>query len=438
MGMKIWAIGGYSEVGRNMTAVDIDGDIVILDMGLFMPAVIGLEEEQEKLSVEELQKVKAIPDDSKLIERKADVKAIVIGHAHLDHVGATPYLCNKYKAPIMGTPFTINLLKRVIKDKGRPVNNKLISLNVGSSRKITKDLEVEFANMTHSTAQCTAVILHTKYGKLVYCLDFKLDNNPTLGKKPDYNKLGNLKDVKCLILDSLDSKIEGKTPSETVAKDLLKEVLLDVDHSGKAVFVTAFSSHIARLKSISEFGKKMGRKVVFLGRSLNKYVGSAKDAKVIDMRDVEIIAYRAKIAKKLNLISKNPDKYLIVCTGNQGEKNAVLSRLARGEFKFSFRKGDSVIFSCRTIPVEENIKDREKLENNLKSKGVRLFLNIHASGHPHAEDNLELMKLVKAEHVIPAHGDHKVVEPGAKIAESIGYELGKTVHILKNGQILEL
>lgn len=438
MGIKIIAVGGYSEVGRNMTAVCIDKEVIILDMGLYLPAVIGVEEEIEKYTASDLRRIKAIPDDTILDELRKDVKAIVVGHGHLDHVGALPYMAGKYKVPIIGTPYTVNVAKRIIKDKGVKIRNQFKSLNVGNKLRISKNIEVEFVNITHSTAQCAMVVVHSKYGPVVYCLDYKLDNSPILGKKPDYERINNLKDVKCLILDSLDSKVDGKTPSEIVAKELLTDVLLNVDNRGKGIIVTLFSSHIARLKSVVELGGKLRRKVVFLGRSLNRYVQAARDAKVVNFDNVEIIAYRGKIANKLKEVSRNPDKYLVVCTGNQGEKNAVLSRIANGELAYKFGKGDHVIFSCRTIPVEKNIKDRERIEKKLKDKGVRIFKDIHASGHPHAQDNLELIQMVGAEHVIPAHGDYEVVKPGADIAVSLGYKMGKTVHILRNGDILEI
>ncbi len=436
--IKVIAVGGYSEVGRNMTAIAVDNDVVILDMGVYLPAVIEIDEEIEKYTANDLKRVRAIPDDTILDEHRKNVIAIVLGHAHLDHIAAVPYLASKYRAPIIGTPYTINVTKRIIKDKGAVIRNPFKSLNIGSKLRINDNIEIEFVNITHSTAQCAMVVVHTKYGKVVYCLDFKLDNSPTLGGKPDYKRINELKDVKCLILDSLDSKVDGKTPSELVAKELLHDVLMNVDNKDKAVIVTAFASHIARMKSVVEFGGKLGRKVVFLGRSLNRYVQSAKDAKIVNFNNVEIIAYRRKSEKKLKDISDNSGKYLVVCTGNQGEKNSVLSRIANGELAFKFRKDDHVIFSCRTIPVENNIRDRERLESKLKGRGVRIFKDVHASGHPHSQDNLELIKMVGAEHVIPAHGDYDVVRPGAEIAVSLGYKMGETVHILKNGDILEI
>ncbi|MEK6861550.1 MAG: MBL fold metallo-hydrolase, partial [Nanoarchaeota archaeon] len=160
MGMKLYAVGGYDEVGRNMTAVDVDDDIIILDMGLFIPAIIGFEEEQERFSEEDMIRIKAIPDDTLLRDHVDRVKAIVIGHPHLDHLGGFPFLAKKYKnAPVIGTPYTINVLKRIMDDKGKKLTNKVTILDVGKKIKISDNVEIEFINITHSTLGCALVVL---------------------------------------------------------------------------------------------------------------------------------------------------------------------------------------------------------------------------------------------------------------------------------------
>jgi len=195
-----------------------------------------------------------------------------------------------------------------------------------------------------------------------------------------------LKNVNTLILDSLYAKQEGKTPSERVAKELLRDVLLGTDNKGKAIIITTFSSHIARLKSIVDEGKKLKRKIVFLGRSLNRYIGAAQDAGLINFKNFEVVAYGAKIRKKLAVINKEgSDKYIIVCTGNQAEPGSMLVKMANGLLNFKFHKEDNVIFSCRTIPVEDNIKAREILEGKLRRLGCRLFKDIHVSVLPDTE-----------------------------------------------------
>ncbi|MEK6934318.1 MAG: RNase J family beta-CASP ribonuclease [Nanoarchaeota archaeon] len=440
MGIEVIPVGGYDEVGRNMTAIKIDDDIIIFDMGLYIPAIVGFEDnEQERLSEEDLKKIRAIPEDSILDNERDKVKAIIIGHAHLDHIGALPYLSKKYKAPIIGTPYTIKVVDAIIKDKGKKPQNKLIPIMLGNSFRINKNLKVEFLNMTHSIPQTSLVIIHTRYGKIAYSLDFKLDNSPVLGNKPNYNKLRSLKNVKLLFLDSLYAKEDSKTPSEKVAREMLREVLLGTNNKGKAIVVTTFSSHIARLKSIVEFGHKLRRKVVFLGRSLNRYVRAAEEVGIVNFsKRVEIVAYGAKIRKKLKQINKEgAHRYLIVCTGNQAEPNSVLTKIARDQFHFKFQKDDHIIFSCRTIPAEDNIKNRKKLEDTLKSKGCRLFLDVHSSGHGQREDERDLIELLKPQHIIPAHGPKEIVSPSKELAKEIGYK-DSQIHILRNGQRLKL
>jgi len=441
MGIKLMALGGYNEVGRNMTALDIDGEIIILDIGLYIPAVIEYEEVQDKLTNEEMLKIKAIPDDTLLRERRHDVKAIVIGHSHLDHIGGVPYMANTYAhAPIIGTPFTIRLLEKILKDKNRKVKNEKIILKIGEKIKIGENIIIEFINITHSTVDCALVVVHTNYGDVVYSLDFKFDNHPVLGNKPNYEKIKSLTNVKALILDSLYAKDDIKTPSEKVAKEMLKDVLLGTNNQGRAIIITTFSSHLARLKTFIELGQKLGRKVVFLGRSLNRYVKAAEEVGIIKFSNqVEIVAYANKIKKKLKQIMKEGSyKYIIVCTGNQAEPGSVLTKMANGKLHFNFNYEDQVIFSCRTIPVEENIKNREKLENKLKGLGCRIFKNLHVSGHASKEDDRDLIDMLKPEMIVPAHGGRNITSAGAQLAQEMEYVLGKNVFILKDGETVDI
>ena len=313
-------------------------------------------------------------------------------------------------------------------------------LKNGEKIKLSENVEIEFTNITHSTLDCAMVIVHTKYGQIVYTLDFKLDNHPVIGEKPNYSRLRSLNNVRALILDSLYAKEEVKTPSEKVAREMLKDVLLGTNNKGKAIIITTFSSHLARLKSIIDIGKRLNRRMVFLGRSLNKYILAGEDAKLIKFSNkVEIVAYRSKIRNKLKqIMNEGKDKYLIVCTGNQAEPGSVLDKMVNGVFDFKFSYEDHVIFSCRTIPVEDNIKRREKLEAKLKSLGCRIFTDIHTSGHSGREDDREIIDLLKPRKIIPAHGGKDITTPAAELAEEMGYKLGRDVFILKNGDVLEI
>jgi len=438
--IEIASVGGYNEVGKNMTAVRVDDEVVILDMGLFLPAVVGFEEEQGLLSSDELIKIGAIPNDNAIKEWWPKVKAIIVSHCHLDHLGAVPYLCNKYKAPIIGTPYTIEVLKRITSDNDIRLKNKLVPTQLSKRFKISENISCELINVTHSTLQTAIVVLFTKYGCIVYANDFKLDENPVLGQKTNVTSLKKLKDVKLLILDSLYSKFREKTPSENIARLMLKEALLKEEHKGKAIIVTTFSSHLARLNSIVEFGKKLNRRIVFLGRSLGKYVGAAKDLNLINFtKNIDIVIWPKQIQKKLKEIEKNGrGKYLIVCTGNQGEPRSVLSKIINKKFQFNFLPNDLVVFSCNVIPTEVNINNRDQMESKLKSHKVKILKGVHQSGHACGEDMKNLIKLQKPENIIPTHGDHDKVIHLSNIAIEMGYEYGKTVHLLNNGDKLDL
>ncbi len=442
--IEICAVGGYDEIGKNMTAVKVDDEVVILDMGIFLDSYIRYTEDEDihDISANQLLKVGAIPDDSVIKEWKSKVKAIIPTHAHLDHVGALIFLSNKYDADVLCTPFTSEVIKALSIDEKIKLKNKIKVLNANSIYYISDNLKIEFINMTHSTLQTVMVALHTKYGILVYANDFKFDDNPIIGKKPNYKKLEELgkKGVVALIVDSTRAKEAAKTPSESVAKEMLRDVMLGTDNKGKAVIVTTFSSHLARLKSIIDFGRKMNRKIVFLGRSLAKYVGAGENIKMINFsKNIEIVKYGSKIKKKLKEIErKGKDKYLLVVTGHQGEPKATLAKMAKKTLPFKFHPEDSIIFSCNVIPSDVNIKNREILEEMLRGYGVRIFKGIHVSGHASREDLRDLINLVKPEHIIPAHGERDMIRALVELATEKGYKLDETVHIMHDGSKLKI
>lgn len=441
MVVEILAIGGYNEVGKNMTAVKIDNDVVIFDAGLFMPAIVEMQEKEEAhLSEKRLRETGALPEDEILdkLNWRSKVRALAIGHAHLDHVGAAPYIAYRYKADVIGTPYTISVLKKLIEDNNNhiPNNLKVIPPNGVYPIKGTK-LSIEFVNMTHSTPQTAMMVLHTPEGAIVYANDYKIDNTPILGQPPNYNAINRIakQGVKALIIDSLYSSEERKTPSEKIARDYLEEVLLTINNKNNAIFVTTFSSHIARLKSIVDFGKKMNREIVFLGRSLKKYVDASINVNICPFkRDIRIGSYKKQVASILKKIEKERDKYLVVCTGHQGEPGSVLERVSRGDTGFKFRKDDNVVFSSRTIPVPINMSNKERVDKRLKKASVRIFDNVHVSGHGGREDARDLIKLLNPENIIPSHGDLTKTSPMAELAKELGYKMGKSCHLVENGQ----
>lgn len=443
--IKVYAIGGYNEVGRNMTALQLDEDVIVFDCGFYLPPIVEAEEKEKVYTEKKLRIMGAIPDDF-LIEDyglKEKVRAILISHAHLDHIGAVPYLSNKYKCDIISTPFTLEILKTLLKDNNLYLHNKIRTIHPNTSLivKGEKDRKVEFINITHSTLQASLIVVHTDKGAVVYANDFKFDNNPIVGKRPNYERLRELgkEGVLALIVESLYGNTEGKTPSEKIARNLLEDVMLTPENKDAVIIVTTFSSHIARLKSIVDFAKQLKRKPVLIGRSLKKYVGAAIKLKLCPFaKDIKLASYKKEVEKVLKEISKNKSKYVLVCTGHQGEPGSILDRLSKHELPFKIDKRDHVIFSSNVIPTPISIANRSQLEKRLKDKGVRIFSGVHVSGHAYREDLRDLITMLKPKHLIPAHGDMNNLSSLAELSKEEDYILGKTVHILQNGQSLAL
>jgi len=444
--LKIHTLGGYNEVGKNMTAVDTGEDIIVFDCGLYLPAVIDLQETEKRPTPKLLASAGALPDDSFLWKNKDRVKAFLITHAHLDHVGAVHYIAMKYpNADIVGTPFTIELLKTLIQDANISLRNKLVSIKSDSHYMVkgkNKEYKVDFVNITHSTIQSTMIALHTKEGVVVYANDYKLDDNPVIGSPPNYKKMEELskEGVKALIVDCLYAGDERKTHSEKIARAMVEEVLLTVDHGNHGIIISTFSSHIARLKTIVEFSKKLDRKVVLVGRSLAKYVLAAQKAGQYPFdKEVRVLGYPNQVKSMLKQIDKNRHEYVLVCTGHQAEPGSILDRLVSGnKLPFNFRPKDSVIFSSKVIPVPVNQANRASMDKKLKMKDVRIFDNVHVSGHGGREDLRDLIALLNPQHVIPSHGGLDKTTPAMELAKELGYKYDKTAHLCQNGSIVHI
>ena len=439
--MKIYGIGGFNEVGKNMTAVDLGEDVFVFDCGIFLPPIVELEESERVYTEKGMRRIKAVPSDLILdnLNLRHKVRAIIPSHAHLDHIGALPYLAHRYNADIIGTPFTIEVLKSILKDEKIQLSNKLKVVQPNSFIYVQgrrKKYKIDFINITHSTIQCSMVALHTDEGVVLYANDFKFDNSPILGKKPNYDKLKEIakEGVKALIVDALYSGDDRKTASEKVARTLLEDVMLSTSNEDAALFVTTFSSHIARLKSIVEFGKKLNREIIFLGRSLNKYVTAASKVDMCPFRnDVKIATYRKQLEKSLQSINRNRSRYLVVCTGHQGEPGSILDRLSKNKLPFQFQSQDHLIYSSSVIPTEVNIENRAKLDARFRKRGIRMFNNIHVSGHAGREDLRDFINMINPEHIIPAHGEHKKIAPMVELANELGYKTNKNVHLINDG-----
>ena len=442
--ISICSIGGYNEVGKNMTAIRVGNETVILDMGFYLPAILDFEEgggDRRTLNKDSLIRIGAIPNDDVIHGWADSVKAIILGHVHLDHIGAVPMLAPKYNAPIIGTPYTIEVLKTMMAEDKLTIKNKLKAVNLNSKIQVSENIEIELINVTHSTLQSAMIAVHTKEGTILYANDFKFDNHPIVGKKSNIKRLKELgkENVKLLIVDSLYSNNDQKTPSEKVAREMLKDVMLGTENSENIIFATTFASHIARLTSIAGFGKVLGRKVIILGRSMEKYIKAAERLKLIDFSGVELIGFANKIKRRLKDIAKSDrSKYLVICTGGQGEPSSVLNRMLSNKIPFEFSSGDHVIFSNSIIPATPNMINRKNMEENLKKRNVRIFKNLHVSGHASREDIRDLITMARPQHVIPGHGYPDMFKGLTELCGDMGYDVSKHVHIMHNGHKIEL
>lgn len=441
--IEIYAVGGYNEVGKNCTAINIDGEVIIIDLGIHLENYIKLTEDEDliKINAEKLMKVGAVPDISVLDQIKDKVKAIVISHAHLDHVGAVPYIANKFDAPVVCGPYTAEIVKSILKEDRIKLKNEIKTVNINSDYKVSDNIKIEFIHITHSIPQSALVAIHTKYGVIVYANDFKLDLHPTLGNKPNFKRMDEIskENVLALIVESTYASDQRKMPSEQVAKEMLRDVLIGTGNKDNLIVITTFSSHIARLKAIIEFGKKLNRKILFLGRSLAKYVKAAEKIGIVDFsKDIELVKYSRQIERRLKKVDKDRKKYMLVVTGHQGEQKSVLYKIAKKEFKFNLYPEDNVVFSCRTIPTPTNIANRDALENELKQTGVRIFKDIHQSGHAAREDLRDFIHIIKPKNIIPSHGNKDMREALAGLAVEMGYKTGENVIMMRDGSKVSL
>ena len=443
--INIHTIGGYNEVGKNMTALETKEDTILFDAGLYLPAIVGVQE-REKIPTEKgMRSLGALPDDLYLDKKglRNKVRGILVSHAHLDHVGAVQYLAPRYNAEVLGTPFTTEVLKALMEDNKIKIKNQIKSVKPNGSYTIKgkKNYKVEFINMTHSTIQSTMIAVHTPEGVILYANDYKFDNTPVMGEKPNYKRLKELSKIgiKALIADCLYAQDDRKTPSEKIARGLLEDVLFTTDNRKSGIIITTFSSHIARLKSITDFGKKLNRKIILLGRSLGKYTSAAERIGKLPFRnEVEVGTYRHQVERLLRKANNNKKDYLIVCTGHQGEPGAILDRISRKKLPYQVSSDDHIIFSSKTIPTPVNEASRAELEKRLKKRKPRIFDNVHVSGHGGREDLRDLLKLTNPEHFIPSHGDLPKLKAGLDLAVEMGYKKNYNVHILSNGKKLTL
>ncbi|MDD5112052.1 MAG: MBL fold metallo-hydrolase RNA specificity domain-containing protein [Candidatus Altiarchaeota archaeon] len=427
--MKVTAVGGYRAIGRNMTGVSVGNDTVALDNGLRLDMLQMYDSDVtdvKRLSREDLIRLDVIPE----MDRLKDVRANVISHGHLDHVGALPF--TRPKAPVVSTPYAIEIGRREYRE------GDFYSVDYDQHYGVSRRIDVEFIRVTHSIPDTALVLLKTDEGNVVYACDYKFDDSSTLGKT-DYQKIRKAgKDgVRALIVESTRIKEAGKTPPESVVKSMLDDILNSIDDG--LIIATTFASHIERIQMIMDAVEKTGRKPLILGHSMMNHIELAERFNYLDMPpSARVYGTPKAINHALSEIRKNREDYFILATGHQAEPESVLVRMIENKFRFRFEKRDSLVFCASTIPVPLNIANRSVLESKLQSKGVRIFRDVHVSGHASKEDHRRLLDMLKPEHIVPCHGSLDQRSAWAALASEEGYELNKNVHLINNGQSITL
>ncbi|MDD1681490.1 MAG: RNase J family beta-CASP ribonuclease [Methanoregula sp.] len=439
MEIEIIAVGGYDEVGRNMTAVRCGKEIVIFDMGLRLDQLMIHEDaEVDEMHSLDLIKIKAIPDDTVLQKVEGTVKAIVCSHGHLDHIGAIPKLAHRYKAPIIATPYATELIRQQISgEKKFGVNNRLFALSAGQRYTLSPNLVLEFVHTQHSIIDTVTPVLHTPHGAIVYACDFKFDRTPVIGKPPDFARFRQLgkEGVLALIVESTYIHRPGRCPSERIARDLVRDVITSFEDDKSAIVVSTFSSHISRVKTIAECAHEIGRKPVFLGRSMQKYSVTAEQMKFVSFPETaSVFGDRRTVDRVMRrMMKEGKDKFLPIVTGHQGEPGSILTRIALGDTPYQLSKGDKVLFSANVIPNPMNVGARYVVTQHLKKAGARVFEDLHVSGHAYREDHYEFLQMLQPQHIIPAHADLTMTAGYADFAGDLGYTANKDVHPMQNG-----
>jgi ribonuclease J len=441
MSVEIIAVGGYEEVGKNMSAVKVGEDVVIFDMGIHLDR-IHIHEDTDIARMHSLDLIERgiIPDDTLMKDVDGKVRAIVFTHGHLDHIGAVAKLAHRYEAPLIATPYTMALIEKTIKGERKfKVTNPLHVLNSGEKLQISPDITLEFVRTTHSIPQTVTPALHTSEGIIVYSNDFKFDNHQTLSPPPDYQRFRELgrKGVLALIVDTTRAAEDEqlKTHSEKVARLVLKDIMEEPLKEDTGMLITTFSSHIERIQAICNIADESNRKILLLGRSMERYCTMAETMGILKLPDTASVYGSPKaVNRALARADENRSEYVLVATGHQGEPDALLPRIANGKTMYNVKPGDNVVISASVIPNPMNIANRNLMERRLKGSGARIFTNAHVSGHAGKEDHRDFIRMLDPKHLIPSHGNLNMLAAYTELAEEEGYKLGNDIHILRNGQ----
>ena len=415
-GLRIVALGGLTEIGRNMTVFEYKSKLLIVDCGVLFP-----EDNQPGIDL-------ILPDFSYIRDRLDDVIGIFLTHGHEDHIGAVPYLLRERgDIAIYGSALTLALITAKLKE------HRITPLTREVKEGGTEDIgpfTLEFVAVNHSIPDSLAVVINTKAGRVLATGDFKMDQLPLDGRITDLRTFARLGEqgVDLFMVDSTNADVPGFTPSEREIMPALNRV---ISSTKRRVIVASFSSHVHRVQQIIDVAALHGRKVVFIGRSMVRNMKIAED-----MGYLNVPANLVIDAKDLD---QYDDNVVLICTGSQGEPMAALSRMANGDHQIRVGEGDTVILASSLIPGNENSVFR--IINELTRFGAKVVHKanamVHVSGHAAAGELLYCYNIVKPKYVLPIHGEWRHLKANAELAIQSGVARENTF-IIDNGVVIDL
>ena len=415
-GLRIVALGGLTEIGRNMTVFEYNSKLLIVDCGVLFP-----EDNQPGIDL-------ILPDFSYIRDRLDDVVGIFLTHGHEDHIGAVPYLLRERgDIAIYGSALTLALITAKLKEhRISPLTRVVKEGGVEDIGPFT----LEFVAVNHSIPDALAVVINTGAGRVLATGDFKMDQLPLDGRITDLRTFARLGEegVDLFMVDSTNADVPGFTPSEREIMPALNRV---ISSTRRRVIVASFSSHIHRVQQVIDIAELHGRKVVFIGRSM-----------VRNMKIAEEMGY-LKVPADLVIDAKDLDQFddnvVLICTGSQGEPMAALSRMANGDHQIRVGEGDTVILASSLIPGNENSVFR--IINELTRFGAKVVHKanamVHVSGHAAAGELLYCYNIVKPKYVMPIHGEWRHLKANAELAIESGVARSNAL-IVDNGVVLDM
>ena len=414
--VKIIPLGGLREIGKNMTAIEYEDEILIIDCGLSFP-------DDDMFGID-----KVIPDFSYLTENSKKIKGIVITHGHEDHIGGIPYLLKELNIPVYGMRFPLGLIENKLKEHG--LKAVMYVIKAGQTFRIGRHFKIEALRITHSIADSICLSITTPAGKIFHTGDFKIDYTPVYGDPIDFARLAQIgsEGVLLMMADSTNVLRKGYTASERVVGRTLENIFRSSD---KRIIIATFSSNVHRIQKIIDVAVLCRRKVAISGRSMVNVVDLAQE--------LGYIKIPANTLVDLNKTKNIPDKELVVITtGSQGEPMSALARMASSDHKaINIKRGDMVILS--STPVPGNELTVANVVNQLVEKGAEVIYSdiadIHVSGHA-CQEELKLMhSLIRPKYFMPVHGEYRHLMTHAELAHLLGLPM-KNIFLLKNGDCL--